>query len=112
MTTNETQTFVNGLNKLNFISYDEKTFLTLEGFEVSFELKIMDTIQKEYPIQFLFYIKKDGLYISSWGCYSNECNSIASKWVLTTKNKLRDQEYDEQDKQKALAKSLFNQLTK
>lgn len=112
MTTNETQTFVNGLNKLTFISQDENTFLTLEGFTVSYEFKIMDTMNSEYPIQVLFHIRKDNVFVSSWGCYSNECNSIACKWILKTKSKIKDEIYYNEDVKKSDAKKLFNQLTK
>jgi hypothetical protein len=112
MKTNETQNFVNGLNKLTYISRDGQTFLTLEGFEISYEFKIMETLHGDYPLQILFYIKKDGLYISSWGCYSNECNKVACQWILKTKSKIQDEIYYTEDSKKAEAKKLFNQLTK
>lgn len=107
-----TQKFVNGLNKMTFIKKEDNTFYTSEGFEVSYELVLLDgLIHKNYPIQFQFHIRKDGVFITRWGCEDNESNAIASAWVLTTKWKIKDAEYKREDSAKAKALAEFNRLT-
>lgn len=107
-----TQNFINGLNKMNFIKYDHKTFYTDEGFEVSYELELLDgLIHKNYPIQFQFYIKKDGAYVTRWGCEDNESNAIASSWVLKMMSNLTEIEYRLSKDVKSRALAEFKKLT-
>ncbi len=107
-----TQKFVNGLNKMTFIKKEDNTFYTSEGFEVSYELVLLDgLIHKNYPIQFQFHIRKDGVFITRWGCEDNESNAIASAWVIRTSAKMRDLEYDLEDSAKDKALAEFKRLT-
>jgi hypothetical protein len=85
----KTQKFIDELNKMTFIKKEGNTFYTSEGFEVSYELVILDgLIRKNYPIQFQFYVRKDGVLITHLGCEDNKANAIASTWVLSTKWKI------------------------
>jgi hypothetical protein len=111
-TISETQNFLNSLNKLTFIDSDGQSFTTLEGFIVSYEFNIMEVTNKSYPVQILFYVKKDGAHVLTWGCYSNECNTFAGAWILKIKSKVRDEKNSVQDEKKAIAKALFNELIK
>jgi hypothetical protein len=107
-----TQDFVDGLNKMKFVSYDDKSFHTADGFEVRYELELLDgLIHRNYPIQFQFYIYKDGLYITRWGCEDNEANAIASAWVLKNKYKIIEIEYNAKDDAKSDALDELNKLT-
>ena len=107
-----TQKFVNGLNKMTFIKKEDNTFYTLEGFEVSYELVLLDGfIHKNYPIQFQFHIRKDGVFITRWGCEDNESNAIASAWVLRTESMIRQTEYVEIDSTRDKALAEFKRLT-
>jgi hypothetical protein len=107
-----TRNFIDGLNKLNFVKYENKTFYTAEGFEVSYELSLMDGyIRTNYPIQFTFYVRKEGLYVMRWGCESNECNAIAGTWVESTKWGIKDRAYKLEDEAKDKALAEFNKLT-
>lgn len=108
-----TQNFIDGLNKLNFVKYENKTFYTAEGFEISYELTLMDGyIRDNYPIQFTFYVRKEGVYVTRWGCESNESNVLAVTWVETTRYKIKDAEYKREDDAKEQALAEFNQLIK
>ena len=110
---NATKNFIDGLNKLNFVKYENKTFYTDEGFEISYELSLMDGfIGINLPIQFTFYVRKEGLYVMRWGCESNESNGLAVSWVETTKYKIKDAEYKREDDAKEQALAEFNQLIK
>jgi len=62
-----TQDFIDGLNKLNFVKYDNKTLYTKEGFNVSYEIELNGGALSNYPIQFVFIIRKDEIHIQSWG---------------------------------------------
>lgn len=107
-----TQKFVNGLNKMTFIKKEDNTFYTSEGFEVSYELVLLDgLIHKNYPIQFQFHIRKGGVFITRWGCEDNESNAIASAWVLRTESMIRQAEYVEIDSNRDKALAEFKRLT-
>lgn len=108
-----TQEFINGLDKLTFVKYENKTFYTAEGFEISYELTLMDGYMRDnYPIQFTFYVRKEGLYIMRWGCESNECNAIAGFWVLITKRNIKDRDYQREVEAKNKALVEFSELIK
>lgn len=107
-----TQKFVDGLNKMTFIKREGNTFYTSEGFEVSYELVLLDSlIHKNYPIQFQFYIRKEGVFVTRWGCEDNESNAIASAWVIRTSSKIRNVEYELEGRAKAIALAEFKRLT-
>ena len=107
-----TQDFIDGLNKMKFVRKDDNTFYTADGFEVRYELELLDgLIHRNYPIQFQFYVYKDGLYITRWGCEDNEENAIASAWVLKNKYKIVEDEYNAKDNAKADALDEFKKLT-
>jgi hypothetical protein len=107
-----TQDFIDGLNNMKFVSYEDKSFHTADGFEVRYELELLDgLIHKNYPIQFQFYVYKDGLYITRWGCEDNEANAIASAWVLKNKYKIIEIEYNAKDDAKSDALDELNKLT-
>ena len=107
-----TQDFIDGLNKMKFVSYEDKSFHTADGFEVRYELELLDgLVHNNYPIQFQFYVYKDGLYITRWGCEDNEAYAIASAWVLKNKYKIIEDDYNVKNHAKADALHEFKKLT-
>jgi len=108
---NEMQEFLNKLDKLTFVSIDGKTLHTSEGFEISYMLKMNDHFPN-YPIQLLLRICSDGVYITSWGCSSNEDNLIATRWWMDKSNDMMLKMHEASSKKEELLKRMFNQLTK
>jgi hypothetical protein len=78
----ETKKFLDQLDRLTFVSHENKTLQTNEGFEVSYNLELMGGVMTNYPIQFIFRIRKGDVYIATWGCSSNEDNALATSWWL------------------------------
>ena len=75
-----TQDFLNKLDKLTFIKYENKTLHTAQGFEISYSLQLMEVSMPNMPIQFLFRVKKDNAHVVTWGCDSNESVALSVKW--------------------------------
>ena len=109
---NEMQQFLNKLDQLNFVSIDGNTLHTSEGFEISYNLKMMMSHPSDYPIQLLLRICSDGVYITSWGCSSNEDNLTATKWWAKKSNDMHKKMYETTSEKEELLKRMFNQLTK
>ena len=108
---NEMQQFLDKLDKLTFVSIDGKTLHTSEGFEISYTLKMNDHFPN-YPIQLLLRICSDDVYITSWGCTSNEDNLIATRWWMDKSNDMMLKMHEASSNKDVLLKRMFNQLTK
>ena len=106
------QQFLDKLDKLTFVSTDGKTLHTSEGFEISYNLKMMMSHPSDYPIQLLLRVCSDGVYITSWGCTSNEDNLIATKWWMDKSNDMILKMHEASSNKEDLLKRMFNQLTK
>jgi hypothetical protein len=107
-----TQDFLNQLDKLTFVSNEGKTLHTAQGFQVSYTIELMGAPMTNYPIQFLFRVRKDDVYIMTWGCSSNEDNKLATEWWLKKCYMISDLEYEERHVKEVLAKIEFENLTK
>jgi hypothetical protein len=106
-----TQDFLNQLDKLTFVSNEGKTLHTAEGFQISYSIELMSVVAGNYPIQFLFRVRKDDAYIMTWGCSSNEDNKLAVHWWLKKCYAISDLEHQERFVKEALAKKEFKELT-
>jgi len=106
-----TQDFLNQLDRLTFVSEDHKTLHTAEGFQISYSLELMSVVAGNYPIQFLFRVRKDDAYIMTWGCSSNEDNKLAVHWWLKKWYSISDREYEDKLVKETLAKKEFEDLT-
>jgi hypothetical protein len=109
---NEMQKFLDKLDQLNFVSIDGNTLHTSEGFEISYNLKMMMSRPSDYPIQLLLRVCSDGVYITSWGCTSNEDNLTATKWWAKKSNDIHNKMFEATCEKEASIKRMFNQLTK
>jgi hypothetical protein len=96
---NEMQEFLDNLDKLTFVSIDGNTLHTSEGFEISYNLT-------------LFQICSDGVYITSWGCTSNEDNLTATKWWAKKSSDIHKKMFEATCDKEASLKRKFYQLTK
>ena len=105
------QEFLDNLDKLTFVSIDGNTLHTSEGFEISYNLKMMSNMSN-YPIQLILRICSDGVYITSWGCTSNESNLIATKWWAKKSSDIHKKMYESSSEREASLKRMFIQLTK
>jgi hypothetical protein len=107
-----TQDFLDQLDKLTFVSNEGKTLHTAQGFDISHSLELMSSgAMHDYPIQFLFRVRKDNVYIMTWGCSSNDDNKLATQWWLKKCYAISDLEYQERFVKEALAKREFQELT-
>ena len=107
-----TQDFLNKLDKLTFIKHENKTLHTAQGFEISHTIELIGNPNTDYPIQFLFRIRKDDVHVARWGCSSNEDNKLAVHWWLQKYYAISDMEYEEKNIVETLAKIEFENLTK
>ena len=108
----DTQDFLDQLDRLTFVSEEGKTLHTAQGFQISYSLELMGGTITNYPIQFLFRVRKGDVYIMSWGCSSNEDNKLATHWWLKKCYEISDREYEEKIVKETLAKKEFETLTK
>lgn len=106
-----TQDFLMQLDKLTFVSEEGKTLHTAEGFQISYTIELMGNPNTDYPIQFLFRIRKDDVYIMTWGCSSNADNKLATHWWLRKCYTISDRESEEKHVKETLAKKEFETLT-
>jgi len=102
------QDFLNKLNKLSFTNYEDKTLHTEEGFEISYDIEMTSMVK--LPLQFIFRIRKDNVYVMSWGCSSNDDNSIACNWWQRKKDGLLDREYTNKSEKQDHFKNQFYKL--
>jgi len=106
-----TQNFLDALDKLTFVKYENKTLQTTQGFQISYTLELMSGTMNNYPIQFLFRVRKDDVHVMSWGCSSNEDNKLATHWWLRKCYAISDLEHENRIVKEALAKYDFETLT-
>ena len=105
------QEFLDNLDKLTFVSIDGNTLHTSEGFEISYNLKMTSNL-RNYPIQLLLRICSDGVYITSWGCTSNDDNLTATTWWAKKSSDIHKKMYESSSEREASLKRMFIQLTK
>ena len=106
------QDFLNRLDKLIFVKSEGKTLHTSEGFEISYTLELMGAGMPTMPIQFQFRVRKEGQYVMTWGCDSNESTLLAVKWWEKKDWDINTLEYDKMDKKKRALVNEFKQLTR
>lgn len=107
-----TQNFLDKLDRLTFVAEESKTLHTAQGFQISFTLELMSSgALHDYPIQFLFRVRKDDVYIMTWGCSSNDDNKLATQWWLKKCYAISDLNYQERFVKEALAKKEFEEVT-
>lgn len=103
-----TQDFLNKLNKLTFTKFADRTLHSMEGFEVSYSIEI--TSMKSLPLQMILRIRKDNVYVTSWGCDSNEDNEIVCTWWQRKISELSNREYINRSEKEDYFKNQFNKL--
>lgn len=107
-----TQDFLDKLDRLTFVAEEGKTLHTAEGFDISYSVELMSSgAMGNYPIQFLFRVRKGDTYIMTWGCSSNDDNKLATQWWLKKCYAISDLKYQERFVKEALAKREFETLT-
>ena len=107
----ELQDFLNQLDKLTYTKYEDKTLHTEEGFEIYYEIELMGGRLSNYPLQFIFRVRKDDTHVKSWGCDSNEENILANCWWQRKESEVYDSEYAKLSKKKVELLEQFNHLT-
>lgn len=107
-----TQDFLDQLDRLTFVSEEGNTLQTTQGFQVSYTLELMSGVMGNYPIQFIFRVRKGDVYIMTWGCSSNDDNELATHWWAMKCYAISDREYEEKIVKETLAKKEFENLTK
>jgi hypothetical protein len=107
-----TQDFLNGLDKLTFVDYKDKVLHTKEGFEISYALELMSSALHIMPIQFQVRISKDGVYVMTWGCGDNKDVELCVKWWQKREWDAYTYKSDKKDLKLKELRAQFNQLTK
>ena len=107
-----TQDFLNGLDKLTFVDYKDKVLHTKEGFEISYDLELMGSALNIMPIQFIVRVRKEGVYVTSWGCGNNEDVALCVKWWQKREWDAYTYKSDKKDLKLRELKDQFNQLIK
>lgn len=102
------QDFLNKLDKLSFTSYGDKTLHTAEEFDISYNIEI--TSMKSLPLQLIFRVRKENVYVTSWGCRNNEDNTIACNWWQRKITELCNTEYTNRSEKEDHFKNQFNKL--
>jgi hypothetical protein len=100
--------FLNKLDKLSFTSYKAKTLHTEEGFDISYDIEM--TSMNYLPLQFIFRIRKENVYVTSWGCSSNDDNAFACAWWWRKISELSNREYKNRSEKEDHFKNQFNKL--
>lgn len=108
---NATQDFLDHLNKLTFVKYEDKTFYTAEGYEIRYELQLMGLWMPDSPIQFQFRIIKDNIHIKTFGCVSNESVLSAVKWWENKEFNIHVSKSDKEAKKRHELIKEFENLT-
>lgn len=106
-----TQDFLNGLDKLTFVKYENKTFYTVEGFEISYEIELNGGVITKYPLQFIFRVRKDNMHVMSWGCESNDDNIISNIWWQKKEADITREKYKLEDIKRNDFRNEFNKIT-
>jgi hypothetical protein len=102
------QDFLNKLDKLSFTSYEGKTLHTEEGFDISYNIEI--TSMMSMPLQFIFRVRKENVYVTSWGCSSNDDNEFACNWWQRKITELYNTEYTNISEKQDHFKNQFYKL--
>jgi hypothetical protein len=102
------QDFLNKLNKLSFTNYDDKTLHTEEGFDISYDIEMTSMVK--LPLQVIFRVRKDNVYVMSWGCGSNDDNAIACIWWQRKVAELDNIKYKNKREKQDHFKNQFNKL--
>lgn len=100
--------FLNKLDKLSFTSYGDKTLHTEEEFDISYNIEM--TSMTSLPLQFIFRVRKEGVYVTSWGCSSEYDNTIACAWWQRKITELCNTEYKNRSEREDHFKNQFNKL--
>lgn len=103
-----TQDFLNKLNKLTFTKFTDKVLHSMEGFEVSYSIEM--TSMNSIPLQMILRIRKDDVYVTSWGCSSNEDNELVCSWWQKKVSELYNREYTNRSEKEDYFKNQFNKL--
>ena len=105
-----TQDFLKGLDKLTFVEHKDKVLYTKEGFDISYELVLMDSLIDSMPIQFQVRVRKDDVHVITWGCSSNDDVILCVKWWQSKEWNVYEHNSSERDLKALNLKDEFNQL--
>jgi hypothetical protein len=106
-----TQNFLDALDKLTFVKYEDKTLHTAEGFEISYSLELIGVTMPNMPIQFLLKVRKDNTHVETWGCDGNESVVLAVKWWQKKEWDIYLADNESEDEKRKELKKEFKQLT-
>jgi len=106
-----TQDFLKGLDKLTFIDHKDKVLYTKEGFEISYELILLESLIDSIPIQFQIRVRKDDTHVTTWGCGSNDDVILCVKWWQRKEWNVYQHNSSERDLKRLNLKNEFEKLT-
>lgn len=100
---------INKLEKINFTKREGDKFISDEGFEFIWDVKIHTSLH-ENPLQLVINILYKKTRISFWGCCGKEDTQAFAMFIEATKGKVYSYEHEREVKDKQIGKAIFNSL--
>ena len=103
----KTQDFLGKLERMDFVCLGEnrKTLISKDGFELTYSTKLQSLIgSKEdcgfigLPVQLIFYIRRNGEFVASWGCVDLEDTTEIAKWYVLKQSELENKAHKDERK--------------
>jgi hypothetical protein len=102
--------FLAKLDKLNFVSIEEKTLMSDNDFGVMYGNQINDFKSVERALTIVVRITYKGQYIMSWGIEEITEENQFLRWFESEKNRIRQEMFDKEEKVRKLGKMIFENL--
>ena len=103
--------FLNQLNKMNFTSYSDDKLKSEDGWEVSYHVKLCDTLGfTDSVFQVIPRVTYKGVFIQSYGCVTHEETNEFGEWFMKTKGNLQNAEYDKVRALEKIGKAILKSL--
>jgi len=107
--------FIAKLERVNFTKVDGDTLISDDGFELSYHTKFQTLMGSRedckfvgLPVQLIFRIVKEGVYVSSWGCMDLEDTTELAKWYKLKHSDLQREQDDKERKVRDTFELVWN----
>jgi len=109
--------FLTKLERLNFNKVDNDTLINADGFKLSYNTKLQSLIgDKEdcqfdgLPVQLLFRLTKNNVFVARWGCEGLEDTTLLAKWFVLKKIEIESIEYKKESQARKEAEAQWAAL--
>ena len=99
------------LDKINFNNYSDSKLTSDDGWSVSYYVKVQETFGITDSIfQIVVRLTYNDVYVTSYGCVTNEETNEFGVWFVRMKGKCYTRESNNRTKAEKLGKALFDNL--